>query len=28
MVEAACRIDQGPPTVVPYTLLPPAPDAP
>ena len=28
MVEAACRIDQGPTTVVPYTLLPPAPDAP
>ena len=27
-VEAACRIDQGPATVVPYTLLPPAPDAP
>ena len=28
MIEAACRIDQGPATVVPYTLLPPAPDAP
>ena len=27
-VEAACRIDLGPATVVPYTLLPPAPDAP
>ena len=27
-VEAACRIDQGPTTVVPYTLLPPIPDAP
>jgi len=27
-VEAACRIDQGPATVVPYTLLPPPPDAP
>ena len=27
-VEAACRSDQGPATVVPYTLLPPAPDAP
>ena len=26
-VEAACRIDQGPATIVPYTLLPPAPDA-
>ena len=26
-VEAACRIDQGPATVVPYTLLPPAHDA-
>ena len=26
-VEAACRIDQGPATVVPYTLLPPEPSA-
>lgn len=25
-IEAHCRIDQGPVTVVPYTLLPPAPD--
>ena len=28
MVEAACRIAQGPTTVVPYPRLPPAPEAP
>ena len=27
-VEAAGQIHQGPATIVPYTLLPPAPDAP
>jgi hypothetical protein len=24
-VEATCRIDQGIPTIVPFTLLPPSP---
>ena len=27
-IEARCRIDDGPVTVVPYTMLPPATDAP
>jgi hypothetical protein len=27
-VEAHCRIDQGPTVIVPYTMLPPAPEAP